>query len=121
MHFQFIVHRSYFIVSFCDTEVAMFLPNGRISKRKTVQIMIALTILAWATQTLFHQWGFGAEVIFASTTQPSEQLEQEKFVPVDPSTRGATLEMRGEATIVGKEIKLKQVCRWNDADNAALA
>ena len=40
----------------------MLSPNGQISKRKTVQLMVALTILAWATQTLLHQWGFGAEV-----------------------------------------------------------
>ena len=30
-------------------------------KRGTVQLLVWLTILAWATQTLFHQWGFGAE------------------------------------------------------------
>jgi len=27
--------------------------------RKKVQLMVILTILAWATQTLFHQWGSG--------------------------------------------------------------
>lgn len=91
----------------------MFLPNGRISKRKTIQLMIALTILAWATQTLFHQWGFGAEV----TAQESE----EKFVPAASTGFGATLEMRPEATIVGAEVKLKQVCRWSDSDNTVLA
>ena len=44
----------------------MFTPNGRINKRKTVQFMIGLTIIAWATQTLLHQWGFGAEVTAAT-------------------------------------------------------
>ena len=28
--------------------------------RKTVQLMVILTILAWATQTLLSQWGYGA-------------------------------------------------------------
>jgi flagella basal body P-ring formation protein FlgA len=96
----------------------MYTPNGRISKRKTVQLMIALTILAWATQTLMHQWGFGAEV---NASQPALEDIQEKFVPADPAGIGATLEMRKEATIVGPEIKLKQVCRWMTADNAAIA
>jgi flagella basal body P-ring formation protein FlgA len=37
--------------------------NGRpLSKKKQVQLMVALTILAWATQTLRHQWGFGADI-----------------------------------------------------------
>ena len=104
-----------------DMEVAMYSPNGRISKRKTVQLMIALTILAWATQTLMHQWGFGAEISADPTTQPTVGEAQEKFVPTDPVSVGATLEMRNEATIVGAEIKLKQVCRWTNADNAAIA
>jgi flagella basal body P-ring formation protein FlgA len=97
-------------------EVAMLTPNGRISKRKTVQLMIALTILAWATQTLLHQWGFGAEI----AAQPTEEIETEKFVPGNSGV-GATLEMRPEATVVGTEVKLKQICRWCDADNSALA
>ncbi len=39
--------------------------------RKTVQLMVVLTILAWATQVLFHQWGFGG-VITSSALQPPE-------------------------------------------------
>ena len=35
--------------------------NPRLSKRKQVQLLVVLTILAWATQTLMHQWGFGQE------------------------------------------------------------
>src|SRR5439155_25869405 len=100
-------------------EVAMLTPNGRISKRKTVQLMIALTILAWATQTLLHQWGFGAEVSAAPATQASEE-NAEKFVPGN-STCGATLELRSEATIVGAEVKLRQLCRWCDADSTSMA
>src|SRR5439155_21717372 len=97
-------------------EVAMLTPNGRISKRKTVQLMIALTILAWATQTLLHQWGFGAEI----AAQPLDESAVEKFVPGSSST-GATIEMREEATIVGADVKLKQLCRWSDSDNTAFA
>ena len=40
--------------------------NGRpVSKKKQVQFMVALTILAWATQTLRHQWAIGSEATFA--------------------------------------------------------
>jgi flagella basal body P-ring formation protein FlgA len=31
--------------------------------RKTVQLMVILTILAWATQTLYKQWGFGGVML----------------------------------------------------------
>lgn len=97
----------------------MYSPNGRISKRKTVQLMIALTILAWATETLMHQWGFGAEI--TANAQNTDAEPQEKFLPADPQELSATIELRGEATIVGSDLKLKQVCRWSDADNAAMA
>ncbi len=52
----------------------MYTPNGNISKRKTVQLMVALTILAWATETLMHQWGFGAEI--TPTAQAADALTQ---------------------------------------------
>jgi len=92
-------------------------PNQRLSKRRTVAIMVALTILAWATQTLFHQWGYGAELGLVS---PAPQGE-EKFIAPNQPTRGATIELRGEASVIGQEVKLKQVCRWADADAPTLA
>jgi flagella basal body P-ring formation protein FlgA len=102
-------------------EVAMYTPNGRLSKRKTVQLMIALTILAWATQTLLHQWGFGAEIAVHPVVQAAEEDSGEKFVPANATQFGTILELRNEATVVGSEIKLKQVCRWADSDSTALA
>lgn len=113
----------------------MLLPNGRISKRKTVQLGVALTILAWATQTLLHQWGFGGEIMpptFGSLASPASAAPSQliaapaddvadRFVPANAASVGSTLEMRTEATIVGAEIKLKQVCRWCDADDASLS
>jgi hypothetical protein len=33
-------------------------PPQKLTNRKMVQLMVILTILAWATQTLFHQWGY---------------------------------------------------------------
>ena len=94
--------------------------NGRpISKKKTVQLMVILTILAWATQTLFHQWGFGADVGADGATR---EAGAGKFVPGTPRfAAGATLELRGEATVYGPEVKLKQVCRWSARDAAVFA
>lgn len=81
--------------------------NGRpISRKQTIRLMLALTILAWATQVLFQQWSFGA--------QPAD----ERFVPRDTRAGVATLELRSEATIVGGEVRLKQVCRWAETDKA---
>ena len=93
--------------------------NGRpISMRQKVRILVALTILAWATQTLFHQWGFGADLA-AQERATEAPRSSEKFVPGTPRfAAGATLEMRLEATVVGAEVKLKQVCRWSERDAA---
>jgi flagella basal body P-ring formation protein FlgA len=90
--------------------------NGRpLSMTKKVKILIALTILAWATQTLFHQWGFGQEI------SPAAQAT-ENFVPPSTLTAGAgTLELRSGATVYGAEIQPKQICRWSNADASGLA
>jgi flagella basal body P-ring formation protein FlgA len=97
--------------------------NPRLSKRKQVQLLVILTILAWATQTLMHQWGF-SQVI---SPAPSSAIDvsdmpasaDEKFVPsAADSTPSGTLELRQDATVSGPDVKLKQVCRWSDADAA---
>ena len=90
--------------------------------RKTVQLMVILTILAWATQTLLSQWGYGATPAEAKETKEAK----ESFVPPADNGGGsksgtATLEMRGEATVIGGDVKLKQICRWNAKDNAQFA
>ena len=93
--------------------------NGRpISMRKKIQLMVILTILAWATQTLFHQWGFGQTV--QAQAQPAAPAE--RFVPGTARfAAGATLELRGEATVYGPDVKLKQVCRWSERDAGVFA
>jgi flagella basal body P-ring formation protein FlgA len=95
--------------------------NGRpISTKKTVQLMVILTILAWATQTLFHQWGFGAET--GAAPQDKAAAGADRFVPGTPRfAAGATLELRGEATVYGPEVKLRQVCRWSARDAGVFA
>lgn len=84
--------------------------NGRpLGMRKRMQVVVAVVLLAWATQTLLRQWGFGAEI------PPAEGVE--KFVPgSDRPEFGSVLEMRGDASIIGSEVRLRQVCRWSEAD-----
>ena len=97
--------------------------NGRpVSMRKKVQLMVALTILAWATQTLFQQWGYGQAVSAQAVSAQPAAAPAEKFVPGTARfAAGATLELRGEATIIGPEVKLRQVCRWSGADAGVFA
>lgn len=93
--------------------------NGRpLSVRKKVQLMVILTLLAWATQTLFQQWGYGQGV----AAQERAAQPAEKFVPGTARfAAGATLELRPEATVLGSEVKLRQVCRWSSADAPVFA
>jgi len=44
----------------------------------------------------------------------------EAFVP-STSVAPSTLELRNEATVIGREVKLKSVCRWNDGDARTFA
>src|SRR5688572_4950036 len=81
---------------FCPFVARSFMMQPtRLGPRKTVQLLVALTILAWATQTLFAQWGFG------QTTKPSETI----------------VEVRVEAIIDGTDVTLKDLCRWQNQPN----
>src|SRR5688572_3275237 len=85
-------------------------PGKPLSKKKILRLTIGLFILAWATQTLFQQWGYGQE------------FGKEKFVPaVGAVSGGATIEVRSEATVIGSEVRLKQICRWSDADAGVMS
>lgn len=93
----------------------------KLGKRKQVQLLVALVILAWATQTLVHQWGFGQELWSGTDAAARDAAADlpgvEKFVSGSAdSTPGGTLEVRQEACVFAAEVKLKQVCRWSEAD-----
>lgn len=61
---------------------------------------------------------FAAALLCASLgIRAGEAPIAEKFVPSE-ARRGVLLEIRPEATIHGVEIKLRNVCRWSDADAA---
>src|SRR5207247_2353883 len=85
---------------------------------RSFRMVLVLAALAWAATALLAQFGYAAEPTSAPADAPG--TVQEKFIPAQPRlTAGATLEFRGEATITGTEVKLKQVCRWAEADKAA--
>jgi flagella basal body P-ring formation protein FlgA len=86
--------------------------NQRLSAKKKVRLLVALTILAWATQTLLSQWGFGQEAAHETPPAPTE----ERFVPTRVAGPSAVLELRSEATVIGQEITLRQIARWDDRD-----
>src|SRR3954463_7469004 len=95
-----------------------------LSPRKTVQLMVILTILAWATQTLFHQWGYGGLILptagtpvianASPATQPgavsarsARSATTQAAASADPATC-ATIELRDEAVISsGSDVTLK--------------
>ena len=85
------------------------------SNRKKVQFLVALTILAWATQTLMHQLAHGEDA--PASVAPAA----DRFVPGGARAAGATLEVRAEATIHSPEVKLRRICRWANADQQYFA
>lgn len=91
--------------------------------QKTVRTTVLLTILAWMTHLLMAQLGWGQTLVASSKDWPAwppEVTAGEQFVPGTPRfAAGATLELRDEATIVGAEVRLKQIARWSDDDAGA--
>lgn len=117
------------------------------STRKTVQLMVALTLLAWATQTLFAQWGLGGLILPSMPAQRSPSTRPAEMA-ADPASEAApadrqpetahqpprelaidpleqppmlVLELRSEIRPqAGTPIFLRDLCRWSDADAAAI-
>lgn len=121
------------------------------STRKTVQFLVALTLLAWATQTLFAQWGYGGLILTLPKYQPSpatqpaqlglemdseagpadRQPETAHQPPRELPTEGPqqleqppmlVLELRSEIRPEpGVPVRLSDICRWSENDAAAFA
>ena len=81
------------------------------SMRKTVQLMVILTLLAWATQTLFKQWGYGGVIM---------PQAMGAYLPAADAKGAAVLELRGRVDATGDVVTLRDVCRWSDQDCAKL-
>jgi flagella basal body P-ring formation protein FlgA len=126
--------------------IAMNNPRPVMSIRKTVQLMVILTILAWATQTLFAQWGLGGLILpEPSSLQRRQQPESSAPSPhgsapaaapqaapaprpaaIDRFNGGAMVEVQprarfGDAAVSARgRITLRDVCKWSDHDAAIL-
>jgi flagella basal body P-ring formation protein FlgA len=75
-----------------------------ISMRKKVQFLVGLTLLAWATQTLFSQWGLGGLIM-----PPSTSAESQRAV--------VTVELSNRVKASHDNITIGDVCRWSDQDS----
>jgi flagella basal body P-ring formation protein FlgA len=88
--------------------------------RKTVQLLVALTLLAWATQTLFHQWGYGGLILPAEFAGPPPLHPQPAQAAIPSQRPDITLELRSQIRAVRNEVTLSDVCRWSGADAIAM-
>lgn len=102
-------------------------PRPLMSMRKTVQLMVILTLLAWATQTLFAQWGYGGLMLPAPAGSSSQSPSFGRAPAPAPSparygrANGATIELQPRARFAGEgTITLRDLCRWSDADAAVM-
>ena len=115
-------------------------PRPVMSIRKTVQLMVILTILAWATQTLFAQWGLGGLILperlqSQTADQPPrhsapppapQHAPAPRPQPIDRFNGGATVELQPrarftEAAIAARgRVTLRDVCKWSDHDAPVL-
>jgi len=91
----------------------MFPPNG--ADHATTKIVLFTVILAMLAHLCSAQIAHGQQ-------NPSGVVTTgEKFVPgTGRFSRGVSLEMRAEATLIGEEIRLRQIARWSDADSEIL-
>jgi flagella basal body P-ring formation protein FlgA len=90
--------------------------TGRPVTRKQARLFAAAMILIWATQILVHQWTRLAR------GQDAPEAAGAQFVAGGArASSGVTLELKAEAIVVGASVKLKQVCRWSNADATLVA
>ena len=90
-------------------------PSRRPLNRRQARIIIMLLILAAATHLCSYQLAHG------QSREVSDAVSSEKFI-ISPErfNRGVTIEFREESTVVGNEIRLRQIARWSDADKEIL-
>lgn len=84
--------------------------------QRSLRLALGALLLIWATQIVASR-AFGGDTVSA----PGEPVISEKFVPGNTAAAGGTLELRSEATVAGGDVKLRQICRWSDADKAIFA
>lgn len=84
-------------------------PGHSRRQKRLARDLLVVMVLAWATQLLLSQWGYGAEPV-------------ERFVPPSGGfAPQATLELRSTVSVMGAEIRLKHLARWTEEDALAMA
>jgi flagella basal body P-ring formation protein FlgA len=87
-------------------------PRPIMSQRKAVQLMVVLTILAWATQTLFAQWGRGGLILPQTTPLGGAPVA---------TLSGATVELRSRVKFDAEgKVTVRDLCKWSDNDAALM-
>ncbi|HEY0010046.1 MAG TPA: flagellar basal body P-ring formation chaperone FlgA [Tepidisphaeraceae bacterium] len=76
-------------------------PTG--SQRRTMRLVLLLILMAMTAHLCSAQLAQGGEKFISPSAQ-----------------RGVMVEIRREATIIGNEIRLRQIARWSDADKDVL-
>lgn len=108
----------------------MYNPRRPLTRRQTARIVVGASILVWATQTLVAQWGFGQPATAAPpSAAPSaagsfvlaQNQTAERFLPRDGFDSPVRLELRSEASVIGDEVRLRQVARWAERDAPTFA
>jgi flagella basal body P-ring formation protein FlgA len=131
----FIIRHSSFCIRL-QQEVAMY-GNGRpLTKKQLYRLILGVAILCWATQVLLTQWARGQEALpnepvfldeLAKPANPDTtvvtvpSLPEARFIAArpdagNPAMKAGCIELRTEASVFGQEVRLKQICRWSDAD-----
>jgi flagella basal body P-ring formation protein FlgA len=85
--------------------------NRTIARRRSY-IATLLTVTAFCSAAVAGEPPMQGQIVTSKTV--------EHYVP-EARARIASIELRGEASITGGDVTLKQVCRWPDADAAAFA
>lgn len=85
--------------------------NRNLARRRPY-LATLLTVTAFCTAAIAAEPPMQGQIVTSKTV--------EHYVP-DARTRIASIELRGEASVTGGDVTLKQICRWPDADADSFA
>ena len=86
------------------------------TRRHCLLLTIAAALLAVANLSFAQDAPTDAAVPAPADATPADPVDHFATDGQPPANRAATLELRGDATLYGNEIHLRQLCRWSDTD-----
>src|SRR5688572_19471195 len=66
-------------------------------------------------------WCVVAHAEDAGKMQEITTTSVERYEPMDVAPKVGSLELRAEAQVIGNDVTLASICRWNELDNAYFA